>query len=241
MIAYIRLETRKMMRDTGYVTMGLAIPVTMYLLFTTLALPPEARAGGALWSMVAMAAYGALGGVFSNGTGIAEDKALGWMRQLRITPITPFHVIAGKTATAAIIVVPSIALVLAAGALINRVSLDPAQWLTVAALLWAGTIPFSLFALGNGYLLSPQNAATANLATYIGMSALGGLWFPTTNFPAWLGAAATWTPVNNYANLSWSVAFDHSPDPRSALVLLAWTALAAGYARRGYLRSGRMV
>ncbi|GIH24187.1 ABC transporter [Acrocarpospora phusangensis] len=241
MIAYIRLEVRKTARDSGYVVMGLAVPVTMYLLFSTLAIPAEARPEGALWSMIGMAAYGALGGVFSNGTGTAEDKSLGWMRQLRLTPISPARVIAGKTATSAIIVVPAIALVLAAGAFVNQVRLEPVQWITVIALLWAGTIPFSLLALGNGYLLSPQNAASANLAGYIGLSVVGGLWFPTTNFPGWLGAAASWSPVNGYANLSWSVAFDHSPDLRSALVLLGWFAVFAGYARFGYLRSGRVV
>ncbi|MEO3863097.1 ABC transporter permease [Acrocarpospora sp. B8E8] len=241
MIPYIRLEVRKMIRDTGYVTMGLAVPLIMYLLFTTLAIPAEDRPEGALWSMIGMAAYGALGGAFSNGTGTAEDKSLGWLRQLRLTPLTPWRVILGKTATAAIIVVPSIALVLLAGALVNHVRLNPIQWIVIIALLWVGTVPFSLFALGNGYLLSPQNAAAANLAGYIGLSVVGGLWFPTTGFPGWLGTTASLSPVNGYANLSWSVAFDHAPNPRSALVLLAWFAVFAAYARYGYLRSDRMV
>ncbi|WP_214102809.1 ABC transporter permease [Acrocarpospora catenulata] len=240
MIAYIRLEAAKTVRDTGYVVMGLVIPVTLYLIFSTLTIPAEVRADGALYSMIAMAAYGALGGVFSNGTGTAEDKQTGWLRQLRLIPIAPWRVPAGKTATAAIIVVPALALVLAAGALVHHVRLNPGQWLAIAVMLWIGTIPFSLFALGNGYLLTPQNAAAANLAGYLAMSVVGGLWVPSATFPGWLRTISEWSPVNGYANLSWSLAFDHTVNLRSAAVLLAWSTLFALYAGYAFRRAGRL-
>ncbi len=90
-----------MLRDHGFIVMSLTLPVVMYLLFSNLGLgaqTTEAQAAAAAWSMVAMAAYGALGGAFSNGTGTSEDKALGWLAQLSVLPIRPWRVIAGKAA-----------------------------------------------------------------------------------------------------------------------------------------------
>lgn len=242
MTAYIRLEVRKMLRDHGFIVMSLTLPVVMYLLFSNLGLgaqTAEAQAAAAAWSMVAMAAYGALGGAFSNGTGTSEDKALGWLAQLAVLPIRPWRVIAGKAATGAIIVVPSILLVLTAGGLVNGVPLTPFEWVAVTALLWVGTIPFSLFALGNAYLLSPQNSAAANLAGYLTLSIVGGLWFPAQGFPGWLQTISEWSPVAAYTHLPYAVLFDEAPSPRALLTLLGWTAAFTLYALYGFRRAGR--
>ncbi|GAB1818392.1 ABC transporter permease [Herbidospora sp. RD11066] len=242
MTAYIRLEVRKMLRDHGFIVMSLTLPVVMYLLFSNLALgaqTAEAQAAAAAWSMVGMAAYGALGGAFSNGTGTSEDKALGWLAQLAVLPIPPWRVIAGKAATGAIIVVPSILLVLTAGGLVNGVPLTPFEWVAITLLLWVGTLPFSLFALGNAYLLSPQNSAAANLAGYLSLSILGGLWFPIEGFPDWLRAVSEWSPVAAYAKLPYAVLFGEAPSPQSLLTLLGWSAAFTLYAVYGFRRAGR--
>ncbi|WP_248958523.1 hypothetical protein [Sphaerisporangium perillae] len=52
-------------------------------------LAPGDERQAALYIMVGMAAYGGMGAAFNNGTGLGEDKALGWLRQLRLTPWRP--------------------------------------------------------------------------------------------------------------------------------------------------------
>ncbi|WP_433501307.1 ATP-binding cassette domain-containing protein [Sphaerimonospora sp. CA-214678] len=84
----------------------------------------------------------ALGAAFNNGSGIAEDRAAGWLRRLRLTPLTPAQVIAGKVVTGAIGVVPGIAAVLLTGALVNQVTLAPWRWLSIVGGLW---VPVSGF------------------------------------------------------------------------------------------------
>lgn len=86
MLGYIRLEVTRARRDPGYVIVGFAMPVTMYLIFTNLGVAGDDRVWAALYVMVSMAAFGAIGSAFNNGSGIAEDRAAGWLRQLRITP-----------------------------------------------------------------------------------------------------------------------------------------------------------
>lgn len=239
MLGYVRLELIRTMRDGGYVIFGIVMPVVMYLLFTNLGLAPGDRHDAAIYTMVSMAAYGALGSAFNNGTGIAEDRAAGWLRQLRLTPLAPAQVVAGKVLIGAVSVVPSIAAVLLSGVLVNHVTLAPQQWLAIVALLWAGTVPFSLLGLGNGYRLSGQTAAMANLATMLTLSIVGGLWVPVQNFPSWLKVIAEWTPSNGYAGMSWRIAFGDAPTIHQIVLLLGWMLVFAVYAVYGYRRAGR--
>src|SRR5690606_13079216 len=113
-------------------------------------------------------------------SGLAEDRAAGWLRRLRLTPLSPAAVVAGKAVTGVVIVVPAIAAVLAAGVLVNGVRLGAGQWIAIAGLLWAGSVPFTLFGLGNGYLLSGQSAALVNFAASLVLAVGGGLWLPAT-------------------------------------------------------------
>ncbi|MEZ0070768.1 ABC transporter permease [Planotetraspora sp. GP83] len=239
LMGYIRLEAIRTLRDGGYVVFGIAMPVVMYLVFTNLGLAPGDKHYAAIFTMVSMAAYGALGGAFNNGSGLAEDRAMGWLRQLRLTPLTPGQVVTGKVVTGVVAVVPSIAAVLLTGALVNHVTLAPGQWLAIVGLLWAGTIPFSLLGLGNGYRLTGQTAAMANVATMLSLSIVGGLWVPTTGFPSWLRAIAEWTPSNSYASLSWHVAFGEAPTLREVAILCGWLAAFGLYAMYGYRRAAR--
>lgn len=86
MLGYIRLEIARSRRDPGYVILGFTMPVVMYLIFTNLGIAGDDRTWAALHVMVSMAAFGAIGSAFNNGTGIAEDRTAGWLRRLRILP-----------------------------------------------------------------------------------------------------------------------------------------------------------
>jgi two-component system sensor histidine kinase DesK len=145
---YLRLEVRRTLRDAGFVIGGVAMPVLMYLLFTNLGGNSGDWRTGA---MVGMAGYGAVGSALNTGGGVAEDRAIGWLRQLRVTPMTPRQVVIGRTLTGSVTVLPAIVAVLAAGGLVNGVRLDVWQWAAIAGLLWLGSVPFTLLGLGNGY------------------------------------------------------------------------------------------
>ncbi|GGL01725.1 ABC transporter [Sphaerisporangium melleum] len=239
MLGYIRLELARVLRDVTFLLFGIAMPVVMYLIFTSAGLAPGAEREAALFAMVSMAAYGGMGAAFNNGSGLAEDKAHGWLRQLRLTPLAPTAIVAGKTITGMVVVVPAIAAILAAGALVHHVTLGPGQWVAIIALLWAGTIPFTLLGLGNGYRLSGQAAGLVNFASSVALAVTGGLWLPAQLFPGWLQEISRWTPTFNYADLSWHVAFGQAPSARSALILLGWLAVFGAYALYGYRRAGR--
>ncbi|MFF0554856.1 ABC transporter permease [Streptomyces sp. NPDC004266] len=237
--AYVRLEVRRTLRDTGFAIGTIAVPVMMYLLFTNLGGQNEEEWKTA--SMVGMAAYGALGAALSIGTGVAEDKGTGWLRQLRITPMSPRQVVTGRALTGSVVVLPAIVGVLLAGGLANGVRLAAWQWAAVALTLWLGSLPFTLLGIGNGYRLTAQTTGVANIACNLGLAVLGGLWFPVALFPDWLRSLSAYTPTNRFAELGVSVSGGHAPGAAALAVIAAWAALFGTYAAVSYRRSARTV
>lgn len=233
MLDYLWLETRRTLRDTGFVIGGIAMPVMMYLLFTNLGADESGWRTGA---MVGMAAYGAVGSALNTGGGVAEDRAIGWLRQLRVTPMPPRQVVLGRALTGSVTVLPAIVAVLAAGGLVNGVRLALWQWAAIAVLLWLGSVPFTLLGLGNGYRLTGQTTGVANMVCNLGLAVLGGLWFPVALFPDWLRTQSAYTPTNRFAELGGSVAAGHAPTAGAVLVLGVWLLLFGSYAVLSYRR-----
>jgi ABC-2 type transport system permease protein len=238
-IDYVALEVRRTLRDTGFVIMGIGMPVLMYLLFTNIG--DGADRAWKTASMVGMAAYGALGSALTTGTGIAEDKTTGWLRQLRVTPMPPRAVVAGRALTGSVVVLPAIVVVLAAGGLVNGVRLAVWEWAAVAALLWLGSLPFALLGLGNGYRLTAQTTGVANMACNIGLSVLGGLWFPASAFPHWLSTLSAYTPTNRYGQLAAAVSVGSAPSAGTVAILVGWLLVFGGYAVVAYRSAARTV
>ncbi|MHA5053020.1 ABC transporter permease [Streptomyces sp. SD15] len=239
MLDYLRLEVRRTLRDTGFVIGCVAMPVMMYLLFTNLGGGDDG--GWKTASMVGMAAYGAVGSALNTGGGVAEDKVIGWLRQLRVTPMTPREVVLGRALTGSVTVLPAIAAVLAAGGLVNGVRLDVWQWAAIAVLLWLGSVPFTLLGLGNGYRLTAQGTGVANMVCNLGLSVVGGLWFPLELFPGWLRYLSAYTPTNRFAQLGTSVADGGAPTLAAVAVLTGWLLAFGSYAVVSYRRAARSV
>ncbi|MFH8393130.1 ABC transporter permease [Streptomyces sp. NPDC018036] len=239
MFDYLRLEVRRTLRDTGFVIGGVAMPVMMYLLFTNLGGGDDGAWRTA--SMVGMAAYGAVGSALNTGGGVAEDKVTGWLRQLRVTPMTSRQVVLGRALTGSVTVLPAIVAVLAAGGLVNGVRLDAWQWAATALLLWLGSVPFTLLGLGNGYRMTAQTTGVVNMVCNLGLAVVGGLWFPLTLFPGWLRSVSAYTPTNRFAQLGVSVTEGRAPGVTAMAVLAAWLLLFGSYAVISYRRSARTV
>jgi ABC-2 type transport system permease protein len=241
LLDYARLEIRRTLRDPGYVITSVAMPLAMYLLFTNLGAADTAadKADYARYSMIGMATYGALHAALGIGPGVADDKGRGWLRQLRVTPMSPLQVVFGRALTASVTVLPALVTVLAAGALVDGVRLDGWQWPAVGVLLWLGTVPFTLLGLGNGYGLTPQTTGVVSMASMMTLSVVGGLWFPVSLFPGWLAAISRWTPTRRFGDLGWRVLAHRAPGVGTVTVLAGWLLIFAGYAVFAYRRGAR--
>ena len=101
----------------GYLGMNLAVRANLRVAAAaeSTGREPAMTIGLRTGAMVGMAAYGAVGSALNTGGGVAEDRAIGWLRQLRVTPMRPHQVVVGRALTASVTVLPAITAVLAAG------------------------------------------------------------------------------------------------------------------------------
>ena len=233
MTGFLTLEMRRCLRDVRYLVIAVAMPIGLYLLFTGLFGAHGQRAQGLpqpVELMVAMIAYGAIWAVFSaTGPRIAQERAIGWTRQLRVTPLTPASALSGKLVTALAAALPAMVLVALTAAASHHVHLGPALWLALLAAMWAGVLPLALLGLAIGYLAGDDFAFPLTMALYFALGALGGLWMPLSVMPHLMRDIGQFLPSDGLAELGWRIAGGHASVPAAILVLAVWT-LGSGLA-----------
>jgi len=241
MTGFLALELRRSLRDVRYLIIAVAMPIGLYLLFAGLFGANGQRAQGLrqpVELMVAMIAYGAIWAVFSaTGPRIAHERAIGWTRQLRVTPLSPAAALSGKLVTALAAALPAMALVGVTAVLSHHVQLSAAQWLALLAAMWAGVLPLALLGLAIGYIAGDEIAFPLIMALYFALGALGGLWIPLSTMPHAIQDLGQALPSNGVAELGWRIAGGQASAPKAVLVLTAWllgssTAALLAYRRR---------
>jgi ABC-2 type transport system permease protein len=241
MTGFLTLELRRSLRDVRYLVIAVAMPIGLYLLFTGLFGSHGQRAQGLPQPtelMVAMVAYGAMWAVFSaTGPRIAHERAIGWTRQLRATPLAPAAALVGKLLTALAAALPAMALVALTAVISHHVQLTAAQWPALLAAMWVGVLPLALLGLAIGYLAGDEIAFPLTMALYFALGALGGLWIPLSAMPHAMQDLAQALPSNSLAELGWRIAGGQASALRAVLVLTAWllgtaTAALLAYRRR---------
>jgi ABC-2 type transport system permease protein len=221
--AYLRLEIPRTLRNRRFITLAVAFPVAFYLLFTRVltggaTLDADARA----FFMVSMAAYGAIGASLSSAVRVAIERTNGWTRQLRVTPLPPLGYVTTKVAAAYLTALPSIVLVMAAGFLVNAVTLPTSTWVTVFISLALGVLPFAALGIAIGYLFDESSAQMMFTISLVGLAILGGLWTPISQFPDALATIGRMLPSYHFANLGWSALAGDPPDLGDVLALVAY-------------------
>jgi ABC-2 type transport system permease protein len=242
MTGFVTLELRRCVRDLRYLVIAVALPIGLYLLFTGLFGAHGQRALGLpqpVELMVAMIAYGAMWAVFSaTGPRIAHERAIGWTRQLRVTPLAPASALGGKLLTALAAALPAMLLVALTAVVSHQVHLSAAQWLALFAAMWAGAVPLALLGLAIGYLAGDDIAFPLTMALYFALGALGGLWMPLSTMPHVMQDIGTVLPSNGLAQLGWRIAGGQASVLTATVVLTAWTLASALAARLAYRRRG---
>jgi ABC-2 type transport system permease protein len=231
MMSYLALELRRSVRDRRYLLLVVGWPVGAYLLFSTVFGKASDAAEGlppTIAIMVAMAAFGAMGGVLmAAGPRLAIDRQVGWLRQLRLTPLSPTRVLGVRLATSMILSLPAICLIFLTAAIVKNVGLPLWEWPVLALLIAVGCLPFAAMGIAIGSIADGDGAQGVTMILYLVLAALGGLWMPVQILPAPLQDVAKALPSYHLAQLGWHVARGTAPATGDGLVLLAWFAAAA--------------
>jgi ABC-type multidrug transport system ATPase subunit len=239
MTGFLRLELARSFRDPRYLVLAIAAPVGFYLLFAGIFTgrgTSEGQLPAQVEIMVAMATFGAMWGALSaTAPRLARDRESGWLRALKVTPLTAGRVLAARIIAGVAVALPAIVAVAVTAVLAHHVRLDAWQWAACLGLLWVGTLPFVALGIAIGSLTSSTTAYALTTALYFALAALGGLWVPPAQFSPALRHIAATLPSYNLADLGWRVAGGSAPSLRAGLILAGWTAgltaLAAGIRR----------
>ncbi|GGT88151.1 ABC transporter permease [Streptomyces coeruleorubidus] len=233
MNSLIRLEVTRALRNRKFLFFSVIYPSVLFLIIAGNADSTTKIPGTGLtlptYMMVSMASFGALTAVLmGNSERIAKEREGGWVRQLRLTTLPGRGYVLAKTASAAVVSLPSIVIVFVVAAAVKDVRLDAWQWLALTGAIWAGSLVFAALGVALGYLASGDAVRPITMITYFGLSMLGGLWMPTTTFPDWLQDIAEWLPTHAYAALGQAIEQSRAPHVQDLVVLVVSFALFAG-------------
>ena len=162
--AYTRFELLRTFRNVRFFVFSLGFPLVLYYLIAAPNRNEHDLAGSGLsaplYFMVGLAAFGAMAATLSSGARISSERAIGWNRQLRLTPLPVRSYFRAKIVTAYATALTTIVLLDVAGTTLGvRLSAD--RWLSMTVLMLVALIPFAGLGILAGHLLTPDTVGPA--------------------------------------------------------------------------------
>jgi ABC-2 type transport system permease protein len=242
-LVYLRYELLRTVRNRRFFLLSLGFPL---ILFFAVAGPNrhvrDFNGSGIsfpLYYMVGMATFGTMSAMLSCGGRIAAERAVGWNRQLRITPLSPRAYFRVKVITGYMMAIVSLLALYAAGISLG-VSLTAGEWLKMTGLILLGLVPFAALGILLGHMLTPDSTGPAMGGGISLLALLGGVYFPLGN-RGFLPELAQYIPSYWLVQAS-HVALGGQPwSTKGWIVMVVWTLVLSGLAARAYRRdTGRV-
>lgn len=193
----VGLELRRMLRNRRTIVFTLILPAILTLSFIN-----QKNASGTVGSgnlsaylLVSMAIYGSALTAAATGSMVAMERALGWSRQLRLTPLNPFAYILAKAIVALVAGALSIASVNIVGILTHKAHMPVSVWIGCMALVLVCTLTFAALGVFIGYIVPGENAMQILGPGLAILSFLGGIFIPLSAYTTWVRDVAYWTPM----------------------------------------------
>jgi ABC-2 type transport system permease protein len=242
MTAYLRLEVVRQFRNRDALAWRLGLPAGLYVFFRAVfgsngnseGLPSDTTA------LVIFAVFATLAaGLYSTAPALAQERATGWLRQLRVTPLPAVATVAGKVAAAVAYALPAIALVGVAAVATRGVELGLDRWVELTLLLWIASAPFAALGVLIGLTIrNTEPAQSAASAAMIVLWVLGGMLTSPSDLPGALEAIAHTLPTNAAAELGWAAARGEAIPVSGITVVVAWTAALSALSAFAWRRLG---
>ena len=137
-------------------------------------------------------------------------------------PVTDIDVFIVKVIKMIIFFIISIILVFLVGFLVRGIHLTFIQWLMSGLLLLFGAIVF--LSLGT-ILTNFKDEKTASVFSdilFLALAMLGGLWFPTSQFPEWLQMLSKLTPTYHFRELAVGYISNNEIPSKSILIMIIY-------------------
>lgn len=141
----------------------------------------------------------------ATGPQVATERANGWTRQLRVTPLSERVWLASKIVHGLLLVTPGVLALVLVGVLYGQVRLGAGQWAALIAVLKLGALPFVLLGLVIGLQLSVRAAQVVYGVAFFGMAFVSGVLVPWPQLPNVVQAIGVLLPPYHLAGLGWEI------------------------------------
>jgi ABC-2 type transport system permease protein len=194
----LKLEVRRLTRNRRTMIFAVVLPVVLFLAFGLNKAYASERIGQgniSAFIMISISLYGAALATTAGGAMVSIERAAGWSRQLRLTPLSPAAYIIVKMLTAMVLGLVSVIVVFAVGKATGKPSLPGDLWFATAAAVWIGSVLFAAFGLFLGFVLPTENVMQFLGLIMALLSFAGGLFIPLSSFPKLVATIARGTPL----------------------------------------------
>ena len=230
-LTVLRLEVRRLLRNRRTVLFAMVFPAFFFLIFGLNAQYANEKAGHgnvSAFIMISMALYGGVLATTSGGALVSIERAAGWSRQLRLTPLSAPAYILIKVLTALVLGLASVVVVYAVGALTGKPSMPGYLWIVTGLCVWIGSLLFAAFGLFMGYLLPTENVMQILGFVLVLFAFGGGLFIPLSQYPHTLQTLATYTPLFGLNELTHAPLLGGGINISWVANVLAWLVIFAG-------------
>jgi ABC-2 type transport system permease protein len=233
---YLRYEVLRSFRNWRFLILALAFPLVLYLVvgtanrhvkFDGIAFP--------VYFMTAMATLGTMAAVISGSAIIAAERASGWTRQMRITPLPVRTYFRTKVIVGYLRALLTLVLLALAGTALG-VRLPAQGWLTMLGLFLVGLIPFAVLGILLGHLIGADTAAPAVGGIVTLFALLGGVYGFEVATSGPVFAVIKALPSYWLVQAGKTALGGHDWPLEGWIVIAAWTAILVPLAIRVYRR-----
>ena len=225
------IELRRMLRNRRTIVFTLVFPTAMFFVFGSGNTGSEKLGGHAAagsnvsaYVMVSMALYGGALIAASGGAMVAVERALGWSRQLRLTPLNPVAYILVKAVVALVMAALAVAIVNVVGVLKGQPQMPTGVWIACLFTTLACTMTFAALGVFVGYLVPGENVMQILGPGMALLSFLGGLFIPLSSYSHAVRLIAYWTPMYGVSEVA-RAPLTHELPWYAVVNALAWFAL----------------
>ncbi len=203
-LTLLGIELKRVLRNRRTLIFALVLPAALFFVFGSGDQGAERVGDGnvSAYVMVSMALYGGALIAASTGSGVALERALGWSRQLRLTPLHPAVYILVKAFVALVMGALAITVVNVIGALQGKPEMPLGTWLACAVLTLVCTMTFAALGVFVGYVVPGENAMQILGPGLALLSFLGGLFIPLSQYSPVIRDIAYWTPMYGVAEVA---------------------------------------
>ena len=193
----VRIELKRMLRNRRTIVFALVFPTAMFFVFGSGGDSQESVGVGnvSAYVMVSMAMYGGALIAASAGAGVAVERALGWSRQLRLTPLNPTAYIVVKAFVALVMGGVAILAVNVVGVVQGKPQMPADVWVKCGLLTLACVMTFAALGVFVGYLVPGENVMQVLGPGLALLAFLGGLFIPLSSYSPLVRDIAYWTPM----------------------------------------------